>query len=168
MGWVTDEEGHEGWPAALFADGARSVGTQDQQAVVELPNGEEELRDGEEATGWQARCECGWVGPVWSRVAVSSQDDRSRRRVYVSTPSIYGSAPEEVEEAMDREWRQHAEQGRVLEAVRQQAREVAAAQARLGEAVRAARGAGRSWAEVGEATGMSRQAAHERWSKAWG
>lgn len=168
MGWVTNDDDHEGWPAALFADGARSVGAANQQAVVELPGGGEELRDGEEATGWQARCECGWVGPVWVRVAVSSQDDRPRRQVYVSMPSISGLAPEEVEEAMSREWRQHAEQGRVLEVVRERAREVAAAQARLAEAVRAARSAGRSWAEVGEAAGISRQAAHERWSKAVG
>jgi len=41
--------------------------------------------------------------------------------------------------------------------------ELRAAQQRLEDAVLAARAAGATWAQVGDATGMSRQAAHERW-----
>nr|NLI48868.1 hypothetical protein [Propionibacterium sp.] len=41
--------------------------------------------------------------------------------------------------------------------------ELRAAQDRLGDAVLTARSAGATWAQIGDATGMSRQAAHERW-----
>lgn len=39
-------------------------------------------------------------------------------------------------------------------------------EARLEEAVVAAREAGATWAQIGEAVGMSRQSAHERWGHA--
>ena len=43
------------------------------------------------------------------------------------------------------------------------AAEVTRAQALLESSVVAAREAGATWAQVGQATGMTRQAAHERW-----
>lgn len=42
-------------------------------------------------------------------------------------------------------------------------RTVQASQARLDDAVAEARTAGATWAQIGDATGMSRQSAHERW-----
>lgn len=50
-----------------------------------------------------------------------------------------------------------------LAAVLGAATEVRSATQRLEDAVLAARAAGASWAQIGEASGMSRQAAHERW-----
>lgn len=46
--------------------------------------------------------------------------------------------------------------------------EVTAAQERLSRAVAAARGAGASWVEIGEALGVSRQAARQRFAAAVG
>lgn len=43
--------------------------------------------------------------------------------------------------------------------------EVTAARDRLDQAVNAARAAGASWTDVGQAVGMSRQAARQRWSR---
>lgn len=40
---------------------------------------------------------------------------------------------------------------------------VRASEERLDDAVAAARAAGATWMQIGSATGMSRQAAHERW-----
>lgn len=40
---------------------------------------------------------------------------------------------------------------------------VRASESRLDEAVAAARAAGATWQQIGQSTGMSRQAAHERW-----
>lgn len=40
---------------------------------------------------------------------------------------------------------------------------VRASESRLDETVAAARAAGATWMQIGEATGMSRQSAHERW-----
>lgn len=48
-------------------------------------------------------------------------------------------------------------------AVARTAAEIEDAQARLEVAVRAARAAGATWAQVGQAMGVTRQAAHERW-----
>lgn len=45
---------------------------------------------------------------------------------------------------------------------------LSAADDRLTEAVRAARTAGASWADIGGAVGIARQSAHERWAKAVG
>lgn len=42
---------------------------------------------------------------------------------------------------------------------------VVKAQLALDAAVFAARGAGASWAQIGQAAGMSRQSAHERWGR---
>lgn len=42
-------------------------------------------------------------------------------------------------------------------------RAVLDAQSLLNEAVAAARGAGATWAQIGDAANMSRQSAHERW-----
>ncbi|GAB2494794.1 hypothetical protein GCM10027030_30230 [Luteococcus sediminum] len=50
-----------------------------------------------------------------------------------------------------------------LKAVVAARRSVLQAQDRLDAAVAAARIAGASWAAIGEATGMTRQSAHERW-----
>lgn len=45
------------------------------------------------------------------------------------------------------------------------ARAAADAQHRLGEAARAARDAGASWTQIGDALGLTRQAAQQRWSR---
>mgnify|MGYP000890673426 CR=1 FL=1 len=50
-----------------------------------------------------------------------------------------------------------------LESLAGSTTQVRTAQLRLEDAVLAAREAGASWAQVGDATGMSRQAAHARW-----
>lgn len=50
-----------------------------------------------------------------------------------------------------------------LEALERSSAGVRAAQLRLEDAVLAARAAGASWAQIGDAAGVSRQAAHERW-----
>ena len=54
----------------------------------------------------------------------------------------------------------------VLRVARNAANAVLRSEARLGEAVAAAREAGATWAQIGEAVGMSRQSAHERWGHA--
>jgi hypothetical protein len=50
-------------------------------------------------------------------------------------------------------------------AVRAATEAVQHARARLDEAVASARSAGASWESIGEAAGMSRQSAHERWGR---
>ena len=52
---------------------------------------------------------------------------------------------------------------RAVAAVARAAAAIADAQERLEASVRAARAHGATWAQIGQATGVSRQAAHERW-----
>uniref|UniRef100_UPI003F4912FE hypothetical protein n=1 Tax=Streptosporangium sp. CA-235898 TaxID=3240073 RepID=UPI003F4912FE len=171
MAW-TNEDGHDGWDAAEFPGNRFSVGSRGGGATVRhfppgpgrLPaaQGEPEEVDGRTAIGWRGLCECGWRGALWERVATRAEHDAASRRIYDPDPSPYGDAPREVEDALHAEWNGHLEP-ETLTAVRIEAEAANAAQARLTEAVRAARRDGRSWTDIGSAVGTSRQAAHERW-----
>lgn len=55
------------------------------------------------------------------------------------------------------------EREQAVERVAQATRAVQASQAELDDAVADARASGATWAQVGDATQMSRQSAHERW-----
>ncbi|MEU8036330.1 hypothetical protein [Streptosporangium sp. NPDC049078] len=73
------------------------------------PEGEAEpagLLDGRDAVGWCAVCECGWRGPLWARVATPAEHDTARRRVHAA-PGLHGDAPNDVEDALRREWTDH-------------------------------------------------------------
>lgn len=174
MGWMTDDSEHEGWDAAEFPGDRYSTGTAGGGALVRrFPPDPGPLRDqgepekgvdGREAIGWRGLCECGWRGPLWQRVATPAEHDPAERRIYHPGLDQYGDAPEDVTRAIRNEWSAHLEP-ETLTAVRRQAQEVAAAQARLTDAVRAARADGRSWADIGAAAGITRQAAHERWAR---
>lgn len=183
MGWQTDDGKHEGTATAVFPDGRVSVGSVggplDQGGgtmvrPVRADGGIDyaaptAIVDGRTAIGWRAWCECGWRGPLWQRVATAADHDFAGRRIYDGEfvdARIWGDAPQDVEEAIWAEWREHVRPLGALEAVRAQAAEVAAAQARLTEAVRAARKDGCSWADIGTAAGITRQSAHERWARA--
>jgi len=62
------------------------------------------------------------------------------------------------------EWRRHIAPFQNLDEVSAAAGRSAAAAAELDEAVRTVRRSGASWADIGRATGMSRQSTNERWS----
>lgn len=106
---------------------------------------------GPETAGWQAECACGWQGPVR---AEGADDDEA---------PAGGDAPRVLRQVARREWAAHVGAS-VTAPVRRAAGEVARAQARLDTAVRRARASGASWAQIGDAAGMTRQSAHERWA----
>jgi len=72
---------------------------------------------------------------------------------------------DENEDLMLREWEAHIAPLRGTADVRHAAAEVAEAEARLTAAVAAARKQGATWEAIGRAAGMTRQSAHERWSR---
>jgi hypothetical protein len=74
-----------------------------------------------------------------------------------------GDEPEHVEEIARQEWRRHLEPHKAS-AVSRAAAAVALHQGQLDAAVLDARRGGLSWEKIGRAAGISRQAAHERWS----
>ena len=175
MGYVTDDGQHEGWDAAEFPGGLFSVGSGTSANGVsgvlvrylrrELDTGEPGVLDGRTAIGWRGVCECGWRGLLWEKVTDPAVHDLAARKVFDPAPSIYGDVPAGfLEDAIYREWLGHLPSAALAD-VRAAAEDVRKAEARLDEAVRRARDGGDSWADIGDAAGMARQSAHERWSR---
>lgn len=159
MGWTWDTGygpayAHEGYAAAVLDDGtitARHDG---------LTNGR--------FVGWCAACDCGWRGTrSWDRHEVLTTDPDYAAAVerYPSAASI---APASVEGDEDGpgalgEWRAHLAAVLPALAVHDAAVRLTDARDELDRAVHTARADGASWAVIGEAAGMTRQASHERW-----
>ncbi|PZU49470.1 MAG: hypothetical protein DI571_02350 [Arsenicicoccus sp.] len=136
----------------------------------------EEWRPDAAVVGYVAGCECGWRGRPWTRVhsataagstawhgpeddAVVDEDNR-----LIFQPGPYYDLDGAAEQPVIEEWRRHIAPWRSLEDLEEAAARQAAATRELDEAVRAAKAAGASWADIGRATGMTRQSANERWS----
>ncbi|MFI6816076.1 hypothetical protein ACIBG7_26975 [Nonomuraea sp. NPDC050328] len=178
MGWTNEDGRCEGWAAVVFPDGRVSVGSTNGGALVATvgPDGAVQTRtvatvgeqadvlDGRTATGWRGHCECGWQGPTWTRVLDSVQEEFDNRRAYDPDPREWGHVPDRVEQAIHQEWKSHLEPVTVT-TVRTAAAALRLAQAELDQAVHAARADGQSWARIGDAAGMTRQSAHERWGR---
>jgi hypothetical protein len=177
MSYQTDDGLHEGWDAAEFPDGRFSVGSQAGDAMVRFLGPDLDVRDvlandlgrgvlnGRTAIGWRGVCTCGWRGPLWRRVTDADQHDWDGRKVYDPDPSERGDPPSgAIEEAIHREWLGHLPPPSLAD-VREAAEEVRKAQARLDEAAQRARAENSTWAEIGDAAGITRQSAHERWAK---
>lgn len=168
MGWSSSDGSHEGAAAMLFADGAVGSGWRGETVIVsELGDGTRlevddwQYRPEQEVTGWQPRCDCGWRGQVWQRVAGESGTDVAARRV-ASRDSF---PPEAIEDgAFYDEWAAHVEPVDAVARLVVLQQEFQTAAARLDEGVGFARLTGASWAEIGRAVGMTRQSAHERWA----
>lgn len=180
MGKMTNDGRHEGVIHHLFGDGSYgsswSGGPIAEHTAdgTPIPRAEQRTRDYAEVVSWRAICICTephefrgrerWRGPLWTRVATLDEQDLDQHRLYLDDDR---PLDEESEDLILVDWDIHVGPASdELYAVRLAADEVADAQARLTEAVRAAREAGASWTDIGRATGMSRQSAHERWAKA--
>ncbi|PXX52285.1 hypothetical protein DFR70_13317 [Nocardia tenerifensis] len=178
MSRSTDDGEHEGWILYLFADGAGGGGfDRGRMPVLYTPDGEprdyglgepRELRDFDEVVAWQMACveegtdRIHWRGPRWTRVEPAENENLAARCARLDK---FADPSAEVEDAVYADWYAHIRPAVAVSPVRQAAAEVAAAQAKLTDAVRQARIDGASWADIGTATGMTRQSAHERWSK---
>ena len=157
--------GHEVYAAMLFADGV--IGSGDGPVGITISTAADgtalayddwQHRPGSGVVGWVPVCECGWRGEPWARVGHPLEEDMPARRAY--SPDHY--APEVVED--DPQGPTHARPFALLSYVSDCAREAREASTALAEAVAAAREYGAPWEGIGRAAGMSRQAAHERWS----
>ena len=71
-----------------------------------------------------------------------------------------------VLQALHAEWQAHADREVALTELAAARREHEAVERRLERAVAAGRAAGLSWEEIGQATGMRRQSAHQGWRNA--
>lgn len=146
MGWqhVTGYDpalDHEGWVATMLDDGSEAGGWP--------------LPEGRQATGWRSACECGWRGPLWPRAEWPSDDGWPPQAVEEGEPGSNGGCY--------RQWRAHLAEALPELAVHDTARRLEEVRAELDTAVITARAAGTSWERIGDAAGMTRQSAHERW-----
>jgi hypothetical protein len=170
MSYQTDDGQHEGWEAAEFPDGRFSVGTGNGGVLVRYldqprdTEAEPGVLDGRTAIGWRGVCECGWRGPLWDRVTDHMEPGLSEHKVFDPAPSRFADVPAAIEEQIYQEWRGHLPPP-PLPDVRAAAEDVRKAEARLNDAVARARADGSSWADIGDAAGITRQSAHERWSR---
>lgn len=161
MGWIGPGS-HEGWVVPLFADGAEGAGGSSALGVLVKVGGVEEWRPDAAVIGWAAGCECGWRGRPWTRVPSADLADRSERLLAV--PGKYFDLIEDDEALVFQEWLWHIGPAAAALEVEAAAGRLAAAVDGLDETVQAARTVGVSWADIGRATGMTRQSANQRWA----
>jgi hypothetical protein len=163
MHWEAIDGRHGGAVVALLADGWPTLPLTEQAVMVQRLEGLA-LVDHDDVHGWRATCTCFWQGEPWTRLHEPGRTDLVRRQASVLSGSPC-DPPMAVLQALHAEWRAHAEREVALTELQAARRAEAAVEQRLVNAAAAARAAGLSWADIGRATGMSRQAAHERWRR---
>lgn len=143
MGWTLDTGDaaayrHEGWAAAVRDEGLDTL--------------DEPANTADTVIGWLAACECGWMSPH----LVSRAD----------YPSLNGRLDEDSigEQIVIADWEAHVRPVLVLAAVTTAEAARSTASLTLDHAVHDARRYGISWQSIGDAVGISRQSAHERWA----
>jgi hypothetical protein len=104
---------------------------------------------------------------LWTRVPSPMQHDPDAFRIYADDADVVDAGyGDDFEDAARLLWRrEHIDAIDATTGIKAAVIAVRSAQDTLDDAVRAARGRGLSWAKIGEAAGVSAQAAHERWSK---
>lgn len=172
MGWISNDNEHESWAAAVARDGRLSASSTNEGMLVKgitgnykpdkmMPN--HGVVPDREIIGWRGASECGWQGELWERVTSPAAADFNRRRKYLS-PDEFAHASNDVENAIHDEWKSHLAPLDAVVGVKAAAREYSQAGHRLDKTVAAAKAAGASWTDIGRAVGISRQSAHGRWA----
>lgn len=156
MSWEDDSGKHEGWSAAITKDGRRAAAHTGGGVIVAgitgsyPPDGygNEKVPD-DDVTGWRIMCSCGFQGETF----------------VPRKPGESTWVDDDVEDnVLYPEWRKHIEPVQAISMLEKAYQAHWRATDELNKAAKEARDAGASWADIGIATRMSRQAAHERWS----
>lgn len=76
MSWQSDDGLHEGYAAHIAIDGREALATCADGMLVPFGSGtiRDEVVPWSDLLGWEARCTCGWVGPMWRRRGRDLQD----------------------------------------------------------------------------------------------
>lgn len=182
MGWLSDAGGHEGYVTVLGPDG-RSADAYNSQLLFRRPDADARVKEAwarnehptDEAiyeavpwshfTGWRIECECGWRGTSWSRDETRPIDSDQPDHLYPGEVELIdGGRP--LEDVGHEEWELHVRPLERLEVVKVAADAAAAAREALDAAVLTAREGSTpaSWEQIGQAVGITRQSAHDRWA----
>lgn len=168
MIWDLGDGIHIGRLGVVLPDRRLGVGHEPDYVCVEGVTGQhlrDPVRTGFElvpedlTVGWQPHCECGWRGEACNRIGSTHEILGANRSVkaLIGSPAI---PPLHLEQTAMEQWRRHVLSWNVEMA----AQSLGRAAVRLDQAVTEARTAGLTWADIGRNTGMTRQAAHQRWS----
>jgi hypothetical protein len=113
-----------------------------------------------DVVAWQAVCQCGWVGQRWEKATTIPGEYGGQ-----DPSDAYLPDGTTVEDQAEQAWAAHVEPLDRLAQVRAAVAGLEHARQVLDDAVLTARTATppATWADIGQATGMSKQAAHERW-----
>jgi len=171
MGWIADGAyDHEGWVANVLADGRVAASTTGGGVIVH------ELTPADEAAGREVRRYPGSeyldVVAPWDQV-VTWRASRTCGWTGLEQPAVddtkYGTrdCPEDVEErVLLPDWQAHVAPYTALSELDELAERLRALEREVDDKVGLARRAGASWAQVGRATGLTRQGAQQRWGTA--
>ena len=183
MGWIIEEEGlyeaHEGYAAYVAPDGRLTGASNGVGILIDRADADQAARRAWRAgrppansemydtvpwadlAGWQAACSCGWTGTRWDRAGAIV----GHVGAVVDEENSWLPDGRSVYDATEAEWLEHVNPLRALGRVSEAAQALAAARRDLDLAVMDARTQEppASWAEIGRAAGMTRQAARERW-----
>lgn len=185
MGWISNDQLHEGYLAVVLADGAITSTSNATGPVVMLTDdqgngtGADVQRTDDEIIGWRLCCTCSiptkscpvstWTGDNWHRVATAVLEDVEAGRIYIPTDEVAADVMyrEDVQTVARARWlAEHVSPLEALEVIRTSRAEITAETLRLEQAVTYARAAGQTWEKIGQAAGMTRQSAQERWGHA--
>lgn len=184
MGWFTEGSDHEGYVVCVFADGMYGSGGKHRQISLMTPDGKTiwdndddpnsvAWRPPSQVVGWRVACSCEpfnkhiVLDTLWTRVWDPAEEDFAGGRIYAGDPS--SDDPEHVSDREDLEplfierWKQHLAPDLHLRTITSLHQELKKVEAKLNEAVTAARIAGLSWDKIGGALGITRQGARQRW-----
>jgi hypothetical protein len=101
MGWISNDNEHEGWAAPEAPDGRQSGSSSSAGMHVKGITGrwpQDPQLDGYEIVpdkdiiGWRGVCDCGWRGELWERAHSMTAADLDRRRDYVA-PEEFADSP---------------------------------------------------------------------------
>lgn len=186
MAFETEDALHEGYLLPQFEDGLPSYRVRDGAMTppgsIAIGPGQQDLddnwahrtRSAGEVTGWVLCCSCSggtlpptWVGPVFTRVPSKTLENLAAFRIFAPDEEVaHVSERKDVSDFTRDLWLNgHALSMETLAQVATAADAALQARSRLDETVALAREGGASWADIGHATGMTRQSAHTRWGK---
>lgn len=107
MSWQSDDGRHEGYAAHVVRDGREAVSTTSAGLHLDHESrwtGSEwtggEVLPWSELLGWEARCVCGWVGPMYRRTG--DQQDAEELELQDAGPGV-----ETAEDAVRVAWLLH-------------------------------------------------------------
>ena len=173
MSWVDETGRHDGYVVAVLADGGEPGASAEGRKPWWSYNG----ADGPRAVAVRGACECGWRGsethPIHRGDDMATEAYEERTGPYADWEYhvilVEGAVPPDVEQllaTLQRRVEELSLSGRQQITALRVAARLEKATPRLSlTAVEAARRGLVSWEEVGRAFGVSRQAAHERFSR---